>query len=263
MAERGYPAALAERVAEAVAGIHEVTVHHGFERIELSHRDETTLGFVEPSGLWLDDEGGGELHPGRFGRRFRRVAGADDRERFAGAIAAALERSERGETYAALPVMEVSSGLYLGLMNGDAESLAEIARAVERTSKRSALWRLWEPRNWRPHMLACAAACVAGDASAIDMAWTAFDRFSWAAPQLAVTLARVDPGFAAAAAARLEAAPESDDVWPRPLDRYYLDGKSRGALAAMLGRDAAPADEQGAQLAARWKQAVASFLDGR
>jgi hypothetical protein len=260
MAEREYGAELARQVAGVVSAIDGVSFHPGFERIELSYKDAATLGFVEPSGLYLDTgDRNGAVLAGRFGREFYRVVGAGELEVFGEAIRAAVIRSESAETWAAMPVMDVSAGLYLGLMDGDYDSLAEVAAALRKAKRREAMWRLWEPQNWRPHMLACAAAYVSGDGAALDTAWTALDRYSWAAPQIAATLQRIDPDFEARASTRLDAADPSDDVWPRPVDRWCLDAKSRGSLGALLDREIGEAEQTGARIATYWKSRLEAF----
>src|SRR5215475_8926799 len=93
------------------------------------------------------------------------------------------------------------SGGYLCLLRmgspGDAAVLAKIADVMTSTVDHSRyLKRLLDDRNWRSHLIALVAALLSNDAAAFaPMLWEAFDRGSWVAPQLAVSLYCCDPNF--------------------------------------------------------------------
>lgn len=254
MADRAYPAPLAERMASLTEDRSDVQAHPGFERVELSLHTMATLGFADAEGLWLcvhaQEPGVGRVHPGRFGRPYRWVASTSAPSDVLGAwIDRAVAHAGAGLPLTALgPARK----LYLRLMHAEPAALVELERILEDDEARAALPHLFGDRNWRPHMVACAAACVLREERDLDAAWMALDRYSWAAPQIAVTLRRLDPGFEAAAVARLEAAAEGDEVCSKPLDRWVLDRKSRGALAAMCGRPVGRSGDEGAMIARRW-----------
>jgi hypothetical protein len=78
-------------------------------------------------------------------------------------------------------------------------------RAVAAEAPQRWVDRLLADRDWRPHLVACAAFLV--DRKGVldpKPLWTAIDAGSWAVPQLAVTALFVDPGFSEAARARVE-----------------------------------------------------------
>jgi hypothetical protein len=74
--------------------------------------------------------------------------------------------------------------------------LGEIAEARARTDHRGYINLLLDDRNWRSHLIGLAAALVSDDAETYaSVLWRAFDRGSWVAPQLAVSLYCSDPRF--------------------------------------------------------------------
>jgi hypothetical protein len=257
---------LAERVASAANDMRSIDVHRGFERVELSYRTLVCLGFADPRGLWLDvdEEGAGSVHGGRFGRPYRRVAGVEaSPEEIAKWIDRAVARVEVDEKSPVTAALRSTAGirqLYRRLMTPERAAWNELEDALAVDDVRQAVPALWGDRNWRPHLVACAATCITGDRFGLDAAWMAFDRYSWAGPQIAATLRLADPDFLRSASLRLESAATCDDVWPRPRATWTLDRKSRGALAAMCGQADEAELQEGAALARTWHDRIASVV---
>lgn len=100
------------------------------------------------------------------------------------------------------------SGMYTSLLDGAGpDVLDEVRRAVQRTSDLSEAVRLMlDDRNWRTDLVAVAAVLLADSPSELgEPLWEAFDYGSWVAPQLAVSLYLVDPGFRRGAKDRIAA----------------------------------------------------------
>jgi hypothetical protein len=101
------------------------------------------------------------------------------------------------------------SGGYLSLLGmGSADVpavLSKIADVVRTTDGDSFdVRRLLDDRNWRGHLIGAAAALLSDkSASYAPLLWNAFDRGSWVAPQLAVSLYCCDPAFATEAKRRI------------------------------------------------------------
>jgi hypothetical protein len=131
------------------------------------------------------------------------------------------------------------SGGYLALLGmaaaGDAAAvLTAIAGIVGSTvDHRLYVNRMFEDRNWRGQLIAMAAVLVSTEAASHASAlWRCFDRGSWVAPQLAVSLYCSDPGFAERAKARIAArCPiiDDDDCF-----RGYTQQPSAKNLASLL-----------------------------
>ena len=111
-----------------------------------------------------------------------------------------------------------TSGGYLSLLDmrsGEAARvltmIAEIVRSVDDHPRY--VNRLLDDRNWRGHLIAIAAVLVSAEtARQVSLLWRCFDRGSWVAPQLAVSLYCSDPGFAAEAKRRILARCPIDDA---------------------------------------------------
>jgi hypothetical protein len=126
------------------------------------------------------------------------------------------------------------SGGYLALLGMKSADAAAVLTAISgivssTVDHRLYVNRMFEDRNWRGQLIAMAAVLVsteaAGDASAL---WRCFDRGSWVAPQLAVSLYCSDPGFAERAKSRIAArCPILDD------DEFFR-GHTRHASAKNL-----------------------------
>lgn len=101
------------------------------------------------------------------------------------------------------------SGGYLALLGmGPSDAVAAlntISGIVGSTvDHRRYVIRMFEDRNWRSHLIALAAVLVSAEAATHASAlWRCFDRGSWVAPQLAVTLYCSDPDFAENAKQRI------------------------------------------------------------
>jgi len=97
----------------------------------------------------------------------------------------------------------------LGMVSADAVAVVNrIAEIVRSTIDHPRyVSRLLQDRNWRGHLIALAAVLVSDEAAAdrSSALWVCFDRGSWVAPQLAVSLLCCDPSFAAEAQRRIVA----------------------------------------------------------
>jgi len=96
--------------------------------------------------------------------------------------------------------------------------------------------RLLEDRNWRGHLIAMAAALVSPDAAShVSALWRCFDRGSWVAPQLAVSLSCSDTGFAVNARLRIVArCPILDDDGFFRGQTQRVSAKNLGSLLRVL-----------------------------
>ena len=108
--------------------------------------------------------------------------------------------------------------------------LAEIDEIMRSTRDYSEyVRRLLADRNWRDHLVALTAALMSSEPAAYSaMLWSAFDRGSWVAPQLAVALLCADPGFVAEAKRRIVARCPIVD------DEQFFRGQTRDVSAKNL-----------------------------
>lgn len=253
----GYPLELASHIAQALRGREDLHVHAGFDRVEIAHRLAGTLGVADADGVWMavGPDAGGAILGGRFGVAYRRVADPGAATNVLTAAAdRALAHGEPLEPSLAEPARRAGR-LYLKLMHPQTDALEELARIVAEHDLSAVTALAWRDRNWRPHVVACAAMCLSGDRSSVDAAWMALDR-SWASPQIAAALCRVDADFGSRASARLLYADARD---AEPLGGWTLGSKSRGALAAMCARPSGEDGAGGAGLARAWSDRMAAF----
>ena len=161
--------------------------------------------------------------------------------------------------------------MMLHLAGADGPAALGIVRGVlaQGVDEQEAL-ALLADTNWRPNLVVAFAAAVGLSSPAVtDALWTALDRGSWVAPQLAVAALIADDRFLDRARARL-------------LDPTRLDAKAAGALLAMatvaapgepwvaeraadpaLTAHIASAVDDGAALARAWHRAVIEIVGGR
>jgi hypothetical protein len=148
-----------------------------------------------------------------------------------------------GESYG--PFDEVCrSPAYLTVLNLHGDDLPAVRRAIARVVQSEPecsphIRRMLESRNWRPQLVALAAALSSPKPSvyASDI-WATFDRGSWVAPQLAATLYLTDPDFAAEATRRVAV---RCPLTPPRAGSSPGSAKNLGALLTLLARDAAHA----------------------
>jgi hypothetical protein len=113
--------------------------------------------------------------------------------------------------------------------------LTDIAGILRSTDEASIyIGHMLRDRNWRSHLIASAAALLSREPSQYASAqWATFDRGSWVAPQLAVSLYWSDPDFPEEARRRIVARCPIDD------SDYFFRGMTRNAsaknLASLLG----------------------------
>jgi hypothetical protein len=133
------------------------------------------------------------------------------------------------------------------LLHLDGKVLDDVGAALHANWRDEAVLLLNE-RNWRGHVIACAAALIGGGGQAFeDAVWRAFDTGSWAAPQLVATAFLVDAQFEAHAEQRLLSPARRGPKAIASLVRaYHRLPKPRMNVVAQLGvHDAELAVEEG------------------
>ncbi|WP_395752483.1 hypothetical protein [Prosthecobacter sp.] len=178
------------------------------------------------------------------------------------------------------PLFEKSGG-YLALLHlgGGAEEVKRVKECVQSAvdAQRDVV-ALLQDLNWRPTLVACVAALfMKGDETVVATLWNRLDSGSWVVPQIAVTLARVDPKFMTNARARLLAhCPVNGSVLrgmtvserhsaAGPAGLVGRSAKAASALVWLVGRMMTPPHEEWFErlrASAEHRALVAEDVDG-
>lgn len=133
------------------------------------------------------------------------------------------------------------------LLHLDGGVLADVGAALHASWRDEAV-ALLDERNWRGHVIACAAALLGGSSAPLNEAvWRAFDTGSWAAPQLVATAFLIDTQFDTRAEERLLSPSRRGPKAIAALVRaYHRLPATRMNVVAQLGRhDAQLSVEEG------------------
>jgi hypothetical protein len=162
------------------------------------------------------------------------------------------------------PLFEPGNGDYLSLLSLDAKLGAHSAIDLLRSLLTSVpgahtqIAILFGDRNWREHLVGCVAALLSGtDETLLALIWAAADDGSWVGPQLAVTLALLDPSFKERARSRIEAPGCAPTLLSALLEMYrrvigddaWVNGQRMAPQVARLLEDDV---DGGARMASFW-----------